>query len=229
MPDERRYQDEEVAEIFETAASSQVRGPTPGAPAAGLTLAELQAIGTEVGIPADRIADAARALDARRSALPRRYHLGMPMAVGRIADLPRAPTDREWDLMLAECRATFRAHGQDVSRGSVRGWRNGNLHAYVEPADEGYRLRLGSLKGDATAVTMLGAAGILLGLVIFLVLLATGDLAAELVKPLVLILLGGGTLGYNALRLPGWAREREEQMEEVAARARELLGSGPTP
>jgi len=40
---------------------------------------------------------------------------------------------------------------------------------------------------------------------------------------------GAVALGANALRLPGWAMEREEQMEGIAARARVLLGAAPDP
>jgi hypothetical protein len=41
--------------------------------------------------------------------------------------------------------------------------------------------------------------------------------------------MGAAALGANALRLPRWAEEREEQMERIATRARLLLGAGPAP
>ena len=44
---------------------------------------------------------------------------------------------------------------------------------------------------------------------------------------LILAVIGGAPLGFNALRLPSWAAEREEQMSQVAARARALLGAAP--
>ena len=54
MPDERRYQEEEVAEIFE-AASAPTMSRTGAPSQEGLTLAELQAIGRDVGIAPERI------------------------------------------------------------------------------------------------------------------------------------------------------------------------------
>src|SRR5688500_5955661 len=111
MPDERRYREDEVAAIFEAAAS---RGSGAGAPTSGegMTLAELQAIGSEVGMAPARIAEAAAALDLRRSTL-RVTDLGMPVSVRRAVDLPRPPTDREWGILVAEMRGTFNAKGRD--------------------------------------------------------------------------------------------------------------------
>lgn len=230
MPDERRYREEEVAEIFETAASE--RHPAPGANALtsgeGLTLAELQAIGSEVGIPADRIAGAAAALELRRSGV-RRTDLGMPFSVRRTVELPRAPTDREWEVLVAELRETFNARGRDRSQGGLREWSNGNLHARVEPTGTGHRLRLGTTKTNAVPLNRVGAAGLVTAVVFLMILALSGTLPESLFLPLVLIAMSGGVLGYNAARLPGWATEREEQMERIAARAVALLGGAPAP
>jgi hypothetical protein len=222
MPDERRYQEDEIAEIFEAATS-----PRPAAgkalSARGFTLAELQEIGREVGLAPEQVARAAAALDARRGALPRHSQLGMPVGVGRVLELTRAPTDAEWNRLVAELRATFRASGREASRGDVREWRNGNLHAYIEPTASGYRLRLGTTKSDAVAVTGLGIGGLALAAAVSLVVLTTGNLPADIVKPIILGLAGSGTLAFNAVRLPRWASQREEQMEYIAARAREII------
>jgi hypothetical protein len=229
MTDERRYQDEEIAEIFEAAATPRNPGGRSLASGDGLTLAELQAIGREVGMSPDRIADAASAIDLRRSALPRRTNLGMPVSVARTVDLPRAPTDREWSLLVAEMRETFNARGRDRSSGGLREWANGNLRAYVEPTEDGYRFRLGTTKGDALALNRVGVAGMLMGLVMLVVLFLTGGLAEEVFVPALLGLMGAGALASNALRLPGWAREREQQMEYIAARAQALIRPAPNP
>ncbi|HEU0015412.1 MAG TPA: hypothetical protein VFQ45_17110 [Longimicrobium sp.] len=223
MSGERRYSDEEVAEILEAAASGRALS-SPG----GLSLAELQAIGGEVGIAPEQIAHAAAALDVRRTAMPARRHLGMPVTVGRIVELPRAPTDQEWEMLVAELRQTFGARGKDRSSGGLRAWTNGNLHAYVEPTPTGHRLRLGTTKGNAATLNGVGLFAILAGLVMLALQLATGDAlaptgAADALIALFVALLGAGALGANALRLPGWAHEREQQMEYIAARAQALL------
>lgn len=227
MTDERLYGEEEVAEIFEAAASPRGSGGRALSSADGLTLGELQAIGAEVGIAPERIADAAAALDLRRGAAPRRTHLGMPVSVGRTVALPRAPTDPEWELLVAELRETFGAHGKDKSSGGLRAWTNGNLHAYVEPTDAGHRLRLGTLKGDGVALGRLGIAGLVAALVMLAILLLTGAPTDDLEMAALFAAMGAAALGANALRLPRWAREREEQMEYIAARARTLIRAEP--
>jgi hypothetical protein len=227
MSDERRYGEDEVAEIFEAAANP--RGPgLARSSAGGFSLAELQAIGGEAGIAPDRIAHAAAALDLRRGAVPRRTHLGMPVSVGRVVELPRAPTDREWELLLADLRETFGAHGKDRSQGGLRAWTNGNLHAYVEPTDEGHRLRLGTLKSNGVALGWVGIVGLVMGLVMLAFLLASGEVGDAMIVSLVAA-MGAAALGANALRLPRWADEREEQMERIAVRARTLIGGKPEP
>ena len=226
--DERRYEEAEVAKIFQAAASPRASEGRAVAPTSGFSLAELQAIGDEVGIAPERIAEAAAALDVRGPAAPRRTYLGMPVSVGRTVDLPRAPTDREWDMLVAELRQTFGARGKDRSSGGLRAWTNGNLHAYVEPTEAGYRLRLGTTKGNAVASSRFGMVTLLAGLVLSILLFAE-VLDEDLVVLLVWSLMGAIALAFNAIRLPRWAREREEQMDHIAARARMLIAPAPEP
>jgi hypothetical protein len=223
MPDERTYDEDEVAQIFEVAAR---KGAGPRVPAEGMTLAELQSIGSEVGLPPERIAEAATALELRRDAT-RATDFGLPVSVRRSVELPRAPTDREWEMLVADLRETFNARGREKSSGGIREWTNGNLHAYVEPTATGHRLRLGTTKGSATPSNRLGAVSLVVALVAFVMLFMAGQLPGEIMIPLIFAALGGGALTYNALSLPAWAREREEQMELVAARARALLSAAP--
>ena len=229
MSDEHRYRDEEIAEIFEAAATTHDLGQRSLPPADGLTLTELQAIGREVGLAPERIADAATAVDRRRSALPRRKDLGMPISVARTVDLPRAPTDREWSLLVGEMRETFNARGKDRSSGGLREWANGNLHASVEPTDDGYRLRLGTTKGDALLLNRMGIAGMVMGLLMLVIFFLQGRMAEELFVPVFFALVGAATVTSNALRLPRWAQEREQQMEYIAARAQALIRPAPDP
>ena len=226
MADERRYQEDEVAEIFE-AASAPALSRGDAAPTQGLTLAELQAIGREVGIAPERIAEAAASLARSQPPLPRRTELGMPLSAAHVIDLPRALTDREWALVVADLRETFNARGHETSQGVTRQWANGNLHALVEPTKTGYRLRLGTVKGDALALNRMGGFGIAMGLVVGLVPLVSGDPAATVSGAVALGGMGVGAFVFNALRLPRWVRLREQQMKEVAERTRALVAEGP--
>lgn len=227
MPDKRTYREEEVAEIFEEAARPK---PTSTAlsRAEGFTLAELQSIGGEAGLAPERIAEAAAAVELRRGAV-RRKNLGMPVSVGQTVDLPRAPTDREWEMIVADLRETFGARGREQSQGDVRMWANGNLQAYVEPTPTGYRLRLKTTKGDAVGLNQMGGIGLVMALVWLMLFLFGSGFSETFFIPIMMFAMGSGALAYNALRLPGWALERAEQMEVVAARTRALLGAAPEP
>jgi hypothetical protein len=228
MTDERRYEDDEIAEIFE-AASLPEAGRRGAHSAHGLTLRELQAIGSEVGIAPERIAEAASSLERTPTQTPRRRDFGMPISVGRTVELARAPTDREWALLVADLRETFGARGKESSQGHTHQWSNGNLHAFVEPTATGYRLRLGTLKGDAVALNRLGVGGIAMGLFTAIAPFLAGNPTTDLASALMLGGLGAGAIAYNALRLPRWGREREEQMDHIAERARALIAARPDP
>ena len=52
---ERRYSEEEVADIFERAAQAQQTARRQLSPGEGMTLADLQEIGRDVGIPAELV------------------------------------------------------------------------------------------------------------------------------------------------------------------------------
>lgn len=229
MTEERRYQEDEIAEIFEAAAAAappSAPSRRGGRPADGLTLAELQEIGREVGIAPERIAAAASSLERVAPTAPRRTELGMPIAVGRTLALPRPLTDREWGMLVTDLRETFGATGRVGEDGNARYWRNGNLHAFVEPTGGGYRLRLGTIKSSGVALNRMGAGGIVLGLIVLAVLLLSGEPTTDLSAALLLGAMGVAAFALNALRLPRWADEREAQMESIVERTRALLEAG---
>jgi hypothetical protein len=225
MTDERKYQEEEVKEIFDLAASSR---PELGRPSVsnegGVTLSELQEVGAEVGMEPRQIAEAAFLVDTRREVLPRHTLVGMPISAGRVVDLPRALTDREWDILVGELRETFGARGHVASHGGIREWTNGNLHAFLEPTATGDRLRLGTEKGNAVSSISAGIAGLVLGLLLIWLFVFEELGRASLVIPVLMTWLGGGTLVASTLRLPRWANQREEQIEYIAGRVGALVG-----
>lgn len=223
---ERRYTDAEFRKIMELATSQVPARPGSRSAEAGLTLTEVQSIGSEVGVDPVAVARAAATLDAGIDKAPRRS-LGMPIEVGRVARLPRAPTDEEWDQLVAELRATFRARGEVVVQGGLREWRNGNLHASVEPAPGGHRLRLGTVKGDASGVNALGATGLVAGAVVFVSMLLAGEIAGAVVVPTIFGTAGASAFLANMVRLPRWADRRAEQMDHIIDRAHAIVAKPP--
>ena len=223
MADERRYSDDEVAAIFE-AASAPVASRADGRSSQGLTLTELQSIGREVGIAPDRIAEAAGAIERTGAVIPTRRDFGIPITASHIVEIPRALTDREWSLVVADLRETFGARGKETTHGETREWSNGNLHAFVEPTRTGYRMRLGTLKGDAVALNRMGAFGVVMGAFVGVAAAMGGD---PILGGIALGGMGASAVAFNALRLPRWVRLREQQMKEIAERTRALIDAGP--
>jgi hypothetical protein len=214
---DRRYDDEEVAAIFRAAAE----GPPPPPPHAsaeqGLTLTDLQAIGREVGIAPDAVAQAAAALEVRRGATSPTF-LGLPIGVERTVTLNRRLTDEEWERLVVELREVFKARGATRSDGSLRQWTNGNLQVLLEPVATGHRLRFGTLHGGARASIGAGLATLGVTAVLTISTAISGNLSNAVPGIVMLLAIGVGMLASGALRLPSWARLRGRQMEALAAR-----------
>jgi hypothetical protein len=217
MP-ERRYSEDEVAAIFANAAETQDVSRRPARSGEGMTLAELQDIGREVGIPADAVADAARMVDQRAKPTDRRF-LGLPLRVGRTIELGRALTDAEWERLVVDLRDTFDARGSVSSHGSFRQWTNGNLQALLEPTATGHRLRLQTVKGSSRAQIALGLSTLAFAAVTLAGAVIGGGIDAGALQTVgSTAAIGLSLFGLGAARLPSWARERRQQMEGVVSR-----------
>lgn len=221
---ERRYSEDEIRRIFGAASDRDGSRARAYSPADGLTLPELQSIGREVGLDPALVAEAATALDAVASRV-RRTSLGMPIEVGRMVELPAAPTDEQWESLVAELRSTFRARGRVSRHGGLREWWNGNLHACIEAGEGRTWLRLGTRKSGAGSLNALGVTGVVTGAVAFGGMLLSGGLLDAVFVPTMISAAGVGALLANMLRLPPWARTREQQMEHIAARARAIVAA----
>jgi hypothetical protein len=228
---ERRYDDAQAAAIFERAAEGSLVRHTPHQDQhEGMTLAELQAIGREVGIPAESIALAAREV-AQGSAPPARRFMGFPVGVGRVVQLDRRLTDEEWERIVVDLRDTFDARGTVRREGSLRQWTNGGLQVLLEPTPAGDRVRLRTTKTDARGM-LVGGLGMMFASAAIAALNAVQggfpDAGAALAVGS-LGLAGAGMFGSSALRLPRWAQTRQRQMDEVAARIAQMTSSPALP
>lgn len=216
---ERRYSDVEVAAIFEQASKVQAGDANQLTSAAGMTLAQLQEIGREVGIEPSIIAQAARTVGASVP-MPSRTLLGLPITVGRTVQLDRKVSDAEWERLVVDLRETFEARGVVRQEGSLRQWTNGNLQILVEPTDTGDRIRMRTAKGDVRGAVFGGSAMILASSFMLAgMALRNGlnDLGAVFAMG-TLGAMGVAALAIGTLRVPGWARLRRQQMEDLAKR-----------
>lgn len=224
---ERRYSEDEVNTIFERAAEAQqaVRRKLP--PGEGLSLADLRAIGNEVGIPAELVDQAALSIDQSGPSASRTF-LGLPLGVGRTVELGRKLSDDEWERLVVDLRETFDARGTVRSDGSLKQWTNGNLQALLEPTPTGHRLRLRTMLGASRAM-MSGGIGLLgISTAVVIASALSGNLAEALAQVGTLMIGGAALFTIGAARLPGWAKLRLRQMEGVAARLA-LASDSPAP
>lgn len=225
---ERRYNDEETAAIFRAAADDRQLLPDQSSGSDdGLTLADLQAIGREVGISADAVERAAIAIDVKRAT--QRTFLGLPIGVARTVELDRRMTDEEWELLVVRLREVFHARGSTRSDGSLRQWTNGNLHVLLEPTEKGQRLRFGTFNGAAQASISMGFAALGVAGVVAVATTLSGTFSRAVPGIAFLTTVGFGVIANGVFRLPRWARLRQRQMEALAAAVATPLPSTPTP
>lgn len=159
---------------------------------------------------------------------PSLQYLGFSIGVGRTVEFDRPLSDLDWESLVADLRVTFEARGTVRYDGPFRQWTNGNLQALVEPTPRGHRLRLQTVKGNSRAMMTGGLATVGAATATLLVVAVTGGLgnAGSLAGVGFMAAMGLGIFAIGALRLPGWARRRRTQMEEVAARLTIAVNSG---
>lgn len=229
---ERRYSDDEVSEIFAAATEGARGSAVQRRSDEGLTLADLQQIGAQVGLAPDTVAQAALALELRPQSASQSF-LGLPIGVESSITLNRWMTDEEWENLVGELRAVFHAKGKVGVSGAFREWSNGNLRALLEPVENGHRLHLSTLKGSVRPLMGFGAALVGTATVVAAILVFSGHLdVGALIGISMLAASGLGLIATSALRLKGWARRRAEQLEAIATRAALPPGTrrlGPPP
>jgi len=228
---DRRYNDKEIAAIFRAAAEGPQTPRQQVSREDGLTLADLQAIGREVGISPEAVAQAAVSVDVRRRASLRTF-LGLPIGLARTVDFNRRLTDDEWERLVVQLREVFNAHGTTRSDGSLRQWTNGNLRVLLEPTETGHRLRFGTMHGAAMASIRAGIASLGMAATVTIATAVSGTLNNALTGIAFMGVVGLGMIANGALRLPRWARIRGRQMEALAAQVAlppSISGQTPLP
>jgi hypothetical protein len=222
---ERRYSDEEVAQIFDRATEAQKSTLPAARSAEGLSLAELQEVGKEVGLPPELVARAARSLDAKGKPEGRMV-VGLEVGVGRTVELDRPLTEAEWNRLVVDLRETFDAPGKVSEHGQFKQWTNGNLQALLEPTPTGQRFRLKTFKASAMGMMRagLGMLGVTSAILTVLYLRGQPFFAGGLWPT---FFVGLGLLVVGALQVPGWAKLRKRQIEELTERLAIAVASSP--
>jgi len=197
----RRYDDKEIAAIFRAAADGARPSESDVPRDEGLTLAELQAIGREVGLAPEAVARAAHSLDVRAGAESRTF-FGLPIGVARTVNLNRRLTDDEWERLVVQLREVFAARGSLRSEGSFRQWTNGNLQVLLEPTDTGHRLRFRTVHGGAMASIRAGSFAVAMAAIVGVAAAAGSHFMRGIPGVAFLSLTGLAMIANGAIRLP---------------------------
>jgi hypothetical protein len=214
---DRRFNEEEVAAIFQHATEAQ-QSPQRQLPSGdGLTLAELQEIGRQIGLPPELVVQAAAAYGQVGSATTRRL-LGLPIGVGRTIEFDRKLSEDEWERLVVDLRETFDARGTVRREGSFREWINGNLQVLVEPTANGDRIRFRTVKGDARAWIRGGVVTLGIAAVTAIAGMVGVSNHHYLTWAVEIAVIAAGQFAIGAIQLPDWARVRRKQMEEISGR-----------
>ena len=226
MSTERRYQDHEVRQIIDLAIGRD-EAPAPSLPSRdGLTLGQLQEVGREVGLSPSRIAQAVATFEGQGALVPRTTSMGLPTSVGSVVSLSRELTEREWERLVSELRTTFGTKGEVTSHGGLREWSYGSLHAFVEPTETGYRLRLtDSFAAPLGVSTIFGGLFLALGLLVTVILLSREDAGLKFLVGAFMSAGGAGAMALTALAAPKWARTQEQRMEHISRFTAGLLAA----
>lgn len=218
MP-ERRFSEAEVAAIFQRATEAPTPQRSAMVSSEGMTLAQLQEIGREVGIAPEAVAHAAQTLVDTGNPTTRRF-IGFPIGVGRSVDLDRKVSEQEWEQIVVDLRQTFDARGRLKQEGGFRQWTNGNLQALLEPTPTGTRLRLKTFNGSARAFMIAGLVFAGMGAYPLIAFLSTGLPLSDIGWTGIVEMwaIGAPLFAFGSLRLPVWARRRQRQMEEIITR-----------
>lgn len=214
MNDGRRFNEREIREVFERAATEQERAARRSADD-GLTVEEMQEVAASAGIAPEFVTAAARSVALGEPENGRETFGPIPTGVYRTEHLPGPPTDALWEHLVADLRHTFAARGKVETVGQFREWRNGNLRAVLEPSGDGSRLRFRTRRDGipASLATFAVLAGALL------VAVAGASSPSAFLALLLLIVGGGGAAVSVWARQRTWAETREHQMQAVAERA----------
>ena len=204
---DRRFSEAEAHAVFARAARRQeaVREADERA-RAGLTLAELQAVGAEVGIDPSHVEAAAWALDAGEPE-PAATFLGVPERLHVVRTLPAPPGDAAWVALVDALRQSFGHAGAVEQLGARRTWSmpdvvtSGGLSVRVE--DDALTLEQSLPARSWYASALLPAA-----LVVFFLVGTFEPYVPLAMLVLALVAVVGARFG-----LPAWARRQERRFQ----------------
>ena len=146
------FNEDEARRIFARAAERQHQADD--APP-GLSLEELQEIGSAAGLSPEHVAAAVAEIRGTSPAVEPPAVWGIETDIRRSRVLPGPLTDEAWEGMVSRLRRTFKTKGITADVGRTREWTGtghggglSNLHVVVEPVEGGTRVTLETSKSE---------------------------------------------------------------------------------
>ena len=136
---ERRFNEAEVAAIFERAAEAQQTSPQQLPSGEGMTLTDIQEIGREVGFSSDQLARAAKAIELQGRPTSREF-LGLPIGVGLSIDLARNLSNEEWERLVKRVPLKRPARTEEIASALEFLLQNEYMTGQTIVVDGGYSL-----------------------------------------------------------------------------------------
>ena len=231
MSKERRYNEKEIAAIFEQAAKDFEAAQQQMRASDGLTLKEIEEIASEAGISADFVKRAASKVDLRRDSPATKKLLGLPTQVNRVIELPQDFGDEEWDRLIVEFHDSYGLVGtiQEQRDGRIRSWVTEKVQVYLEPTGSGKRLRVISTNGVDTLMLLFGGIFFFVSMMFMAILISKGNFMTQMDDTIIMFILsamGLGAGGLGALRMPKWYKNEEQRIDGILSKALELQRSG---
>lgn len=229
MSTQRRFSEEEVGKIFEHATRVQNEASDKGHSKDGLTLEDLQQIGKSTGIDPAYIAQAVVALGKDSQNARVKKHLGIPFEVSREIELPATFSEKDWESLVVHLREIFKGRGEIKQNGSFREWSYKNTHAFVEPAANGFKLKIESKSGDMKALLYAGLLYIFAAFFFYALLSGEPDPNMTTIYTIFSLILAGGLGMFVSpfIKQPRWVKKRESQLEEVCTRVAAAMNTAP--
>lgn len=215
----RRYTEDEVALILRRAAELDAGGERE------LTLAEIQEIAREAGIPPEHVTRAARVVE-RTPTDAFAPILGAPTTFSRQAVVPGEVPEEAYPELIQVIRDAFERHGRSGHALSGIEWKSadgfGGFAVSIRPSQGATRMQVRVRRGDAATVTyLLSAMG----------WLVAGSLLGDVLNPATtaefLLLIGGGTVSAYATARTVWARlmgSWQDRVDRLLDRLTEAVG-----
>ena len=223
MSKERRYNEKEIAAIFEQAAKDFDVAQQKVQSGEGLTLKEIEGIAKEVGISPEFVQRAASKVELKQRSPRDKKIAGLPFQIARLVQLPASFGDQEWDRLIADLHDVYGVVGtiQETRQGRGRSWATENVQVYLEPTGSSQRLRVISTNGGGTLLLLFGSIFFMVSLMFMVILMTKGKFMTEMDDTAIMFIfsfLGLGTAGWGASRLPKWHKREEQRLDMIVSR-----------